>query len=200
MALMTAKERYQLVVNASLPIAVVVTPIVCRALGVLFVLLAVGYIALIRDLQRELYSSREHGSTLLSDIRFKTMDLTSLPIRAHKDIGLTSNQSRGMPVQKKHDDTKLIDDLSVLAEHAGLNISAISLGTARLQRFYRQLPIDIQAHGDFAQLARFVGAVESMNRWVVFEDIDIVREKSERLAMDLHALSYTQFPESDGLQ
>ena len=102
-------------------------------------------------------------------------------------------------MQGKHDDTTLIDDLSVLAEYAGLDISAISLGTARLQRFYRQLPIDIQAHGDYAQLARFVGAVESMNRWVVFEDIDIVREKSERLALGLHALSYTQSPESDGL-
>jgi len=199
MASTRAKERNQLVANVSLPIAAVVTPVVCRALGVLFVLLAVGYIALIGDLQSELYSSRELGGTLLADIRVKTMDLTSLPIRAHQDVGLTSIQSRGMPVQKKHDDTTLIDDLSVLAEHAGLDISAISLGTARLQRFYRQLPVDIQAHGDFAQLARFVGAVESMNRWVVFKDIDIVRDKSERLALDLHALSYTQSPESDGL-
>ena len=199
MASTRAKERYQLVANVSLAIAAAVTPVVCRALAVLFVLLAVGYIALIGDLQSELYSSREHGGTLLADIRVKTMDLTSLPIRAHQDVALTSIQSRGMPVQKKHDDTTLIDDLSVLAEHAGLDISAISLGTARLQRFYRQLPVDIQAHGDFAQLARFVGAVESMNRWVVFKDIDIVRDKSERLALDLHALSYTQSPETDGL-
>ena len=199
MALTKAKERYQLVANVSLPIAVVVTPVVCRALVVLFVLLAVGYIVLIGDFQSELYSSREHGGTLLAAMRLKTMDLTSLPIRAHKDVGLTSIQSRGMAVQKKHDDMTLIGDLSVLAEHAGLDISAISMGTARLQRFYRQLPVDIQAHGDFAQLARFVGAVESMNRWVVFKDIDIVRDKSARLALDLHELSYTQSPESDGL-
>jgi hypothetical protein len=38
-----------------------------------------------------------------------------------------------------------------------------------------------------------------MNRWVVFKDIDIVREKFERLVLDLHALSYTQYPERDGL-
>ena len=199
MALTRVKERYQIVANAVLTIAVVITPVVCRALGVLFILLAAGYIALIQDLQSELYLSREHGGTLLANIRLKTMDLTSLPIRAHKDIGLTSIQSRGVPVQKKHDDTTLINDLSVLAEDAGLDISVISLGTARLQRLYRQLPIDIQAHGDYAQLARFVGAVESMNRWVVFEDIDIVREKSERLALGLHALSYTQSLESDSL-
>lgn len=68
----------------------------------------------------------------------KTMDLTSLPIRAHKDIGLTSIQSRGMPVQNKYNDTVLIHDLWVLAEHAVLNISAVSLGTARLQRFCRR--------------------------------------------------------------
>ena len=60
MASTRAKERYQLVANVSLPIAAAVTPVVCRALGVLFVLLAVGYIALIGDLQSELYSSREH--------------------------------------------------------------------------------------------------------------------------------------------
>lgn len=50
MASTRAKERNQLVANVSLPIAAVVTPVVCRALGVLFVLLAVGYIALIGDL------------------------------------------------------------------------------------------------------------------------------------------------------
>ena len=101
MALTRVKERYQIVANAVLTIAVVITPVVCRALGVLFILLAVGYIALIQDLQSELYLSREHGGTLLANIRLKTMDLTSLPIRAHKDIGLTSIQSRGVPVQKK---------------------------------------------------------------------------------------------------
>lgn len=50
MAIMDVKERYQLVASASLPSAVAVMPVVYRALAVLFVLLAVGYIALIRDL------------------------------------------------------------------------------------------------------------------------------------------------------
>ena len=71
MAIMDAKERYQLVASASLPSAVAVMPVVYRALAVLFVLLAVGYIALIQDLQSELYLSREHGGTLLVDTRLK---------------------------------------------------------------------------------------------------------------------------------
>ena len=71
MAIMDAKERYQLVASASLPSAVAVMPVVYRALAVLFVLLAVGYIALIQDLQSELYLSREHGGTLPVDTRLK---------------------------------------------------------------------------------------------------------------------------------
>ena len=71
MGLTRVKERYQLVVKASLTIAVVITPVICRALGALFILLAVGYIALIQDLQSELYLSQEHAGTLLADIRLK---------------------------------------------------------------------------------------------------------------------------------
>ena len=41
MGLTRVKERYQLVAKASLTIAVVITPVICRALGALFILLAV---------------------------------------------------------------------------------------------------------------------------------------------------------------
>ncbi len=84
----------------------------------------------------------------------------------------------------------LVDDVTSTGEGSGLELSSFELPDEQVQEFYIEIPIDLQAIGDFHDFGTFVSGVASLDRIVTLHDFTITSRADTFLDMSILARTY----------
>ena len=90
----------------------------------------------------------------------------------------------------------LLKDISEAGLEQGLVFERFKPARPEQKNFYVQLPIEIEASGDYHQLASFISSIANFNRVVTLGDLDITRKTSTNetdinIPLDFSANLYT---------
>ena len=85
----------------------------------------------------------------------------------------------------------LLDDISFIGSHNGLQFKSINWGIKKQNTLSEEVPISIKVIGTYAQLGQFSADIAALPRIVVLEDLRIKPvSKSELLVLDVVAKTY----------
>ncbi|ABI58097.1 type 4a pilus biogenesis protein PilO [Alkalilimnicola ehrlichii MLHE-1] len=85
----------------------------------------------------------------------------------------------------------LVEDISLQASGAGLEIASYNTRSPTQREFYAELPVDMRVIGTYEQLGQFVSGVANMDRIVTLHNLTIEpRDGSDRLGMNMTARTY----------
>ncbi len=71
----------------------------------------------------------------------------------------------------------ILSDINQAGLERGLNFEFIKPGSERVQRFYVEIPIQIQMDGDYHDMGKFASDVAQMTRIATLRDLHITRSK-----------------------
>ena len=84
----------------------------------------------------------------------------------------------------------LVDDVTSTGLGSGLEFSNFELPEEQVQEFYIEIPIDLNAVGDFHDFGTFVSGVASLDRIVTLHDFSISARNDAFLDMSILARTY----------
>ncbi len=85
----------------------------------------------------------------------------------------------------------LVEDISLQASEAGLEISSYNTRSPSQREFYAELPVDMRVIGTYQQIGEFVSGVANMDRIVTLHNLTIEpRDGGSQLAMNMTARTY----------
>ena len=84
----------------------------------------------------------------------------------------------------------LLEDITDIGRAAGLDIDVIALAAERKEKFYIELPINIQVVGTYHQMGQFVSGVAAIKRIVTLHDYSITETDNGLLSMSITAKTY----------
>lgn len=92
----------------------------------------------------------------------------------------------------------LVEDISLQASEAGLEIASYNTRSPSQREFYAELPVDMRVIGTYQQLGEFVSGVANMDRIVTLHNLTIEpRDGSDRLGMNMTARTYWYLDSED---
>lgn len=101
----------------------------------------------------------------------------------------------------------LLTDISVAGLEQGLEFQRFKPSRPEQKNFYVQMPIDIEASGNYHQLAEFISLIANFKRVVTVGDLEISRSKQtkeddgESVPLNFKAKLYTyHFSENENLE
>jgi len=92
----------------------------------------------------------------------------------------------------------LVDDVTSTGEGSGLELSNFELPEEQVQEFYIEIPINLNAVGDFHDFGTFVSSVASLDRIVTLHDFSISTRQDTFLDMNILARTYRYKDVEDG--
>ncbi len=92
----------------------------------------------------------------------------------------------------------LVDDVTSTGEGSGLALSNFELPEEQVQEFYIEIPINLNAVGDFHDFGTFVSSVASLDRIVTLHDFSISTRQDTFLDMNILARTYRYKGVEDG--
>ena len=84
----------------------------------------------------------------------------------------------------------LLEDISDIGRAAGLQIEQIALAGERKEKFYIELPINIEVKGTYHQMGQFVSGVAAIERIVTLHDYTLKPTNDGMLEMLISAKTY----------
>lgn len=84
----------------------------------------------------------------------------------------------------------LVDDVTSTGEGSGLEFDNFALPEEQVQEFYIEIPINLNAVGDFHDFGTFVSGVASLDRIVTLHDFSISTRDDTFLDMNILARTY----------
>lgn len=94
----------------------------------------------------------------------------------------------------------LVDDVTSTGEGSGLEFDSFELPEEQVQEFYIEIPINLNAVGDFHDFGTFVSGVASLDRIVTLHDFAIATRNDTFLDMSILARTYRYKEVDDGAQ
>ncbi|MDT9675482.1 type 4a pilus biogenesis protein PilO [Pseudomonas sp. JV414] len=156
--------------------------------------LALGYIFLISDLQNHLELRHEEESTLREQFATKAHMAANLELYTQQMKEMEN--SFGMLLRQLPSDTEvpgLLEDITRTGLGSGLEFEEIKLLPEVTQQFYIELPIRITVTGAYHDLATFVSGVAGLPRIVTLHDFDLAPANPDggpKLRMSILAKTY----------
>lgn len=146
----------------------------------------------VQPVQEQLAKAEQAEISLKQDFERKAFSVANL-IEYKAQMSEMEN-SFGALLKQLPRDTEvpgLIDDISLAAIDAGLELKLIAPGKYSKTEFYTELPIQVEVEGGYHELAGFVSAVASLPRIVTLHDYSISKpQKGSRLKMKILAKTY----------
>jgi len=160
---------------------------------VILVIVAAGYYFLIKDRHAQVENLKSKEFSLKEEYRQKAFQVASLDAlrKQMADVeGRFAELLRQLPTEKEV--PGLLEDISEIGESAGLRFELIELQPERREQFYVELPIKIQAQGNYHQMAEFVSGVAAIKRIVTLHDFTLtpMNDDTGSLSMEISAKTY----------
>jgi len=169
-------------------------PLLVRIVVVALLCAAIAYGTWSQDIKlqlEELAKAEQKEITLKETFEIKQKKAANL--NALKEQLAEMKQSFGDMIRQLPDQTEvagLIVDISQTGLAAGLEFELFKPGAERPTEFYSELPISIRVIGGYHQLGEFVSGIAALPRIVTTHNVNIVRQKGNKLVMDATAKTY----------
>lgn len=163
--------------------------IICYLLVFGVVIAGGGYFH-ISDAEKRLNNEVSAESGLKLQLQVKAGQVANLDAlrKQMTDVkGRFSELLRQLPTEKEV--PGLLEDISDIGRSSGLDIQVIQLAAEQKNKFYIELPIDIQVTGTYHQLGQFVSGVAALSRIVTLHDYKIT-PGDNLLSMNISAKTY----------
>ncbi|WP_263082088.1 type 4a pilus biogenesis protein PilO [Endozoicomonas sp. Mp262] len=156
------------------------------------VVIALGYQFHLTDL-RSTYERNCSREEELKD-QFKVKAFQAGNLEAYKKQLAEMTKQFGELVRQLPEDTEvpgLLDDITLTARGAGLQVEYIKLQTEQVNEFYIELPIKILVKGSYHDFGNFVSGTAALPRIVTLHDLSIKPDgNADKLAMEIIAKTY----------
>jgi type IV pilus assembly protein PilO len=119
---------------------------------------------------------------------FQVANLTALRKQMEDVEGKFSELLGQLPTDKEV--PGLLEDISDIGRAAGLQIEQIALAGERKEKFYIELPINIEVEGTYHQMGQFVSGVAAIKRIVTLHDYTLKPTDDGLLKMGISAKTY----------
>jgi type IV pilus assembly protein PilO len=136
-----------------------------------------------KEIQKEAQLKQEYERK-----SFQVANLAALRKQMEDVEGKFSELLGQLPTQKEV--PGLLEDISDIGKAAGLQIEIIALEAERKDKFYIELPINIEVKGVYHQLGQFVSGVAAIERIVTLHDYKIEPTEDGQLRMVISAKTY----------
>lgn len=167
------------------PVKVIITLIIIVAC------LAGGYFFHIQNLQTELQNvASEEGSLR---IEFEQKAFLAANLEEYRAQTVQMEESFTELLRQLPSVTEvpgLVDDVTQTGLGSGLEFSNLDLPEEEIQEFYIEIPINLDAIGDFHDFGTFVSGVASLDRIVTLHDFSISARADSFLDMSIVARTY----------
>jgi type IV pilus assembly protein PilO len=169
-------------------------PLLVRIVVIALLCAAIAYGTWSQDIKlqlEELAKAEQKEITLKETFEIKQKKAANL--NALKEQLAEMKQSFGDMIRQLPDQTEvagLIVDISQTGLAAGLEFELFKPGAERPAEFYSELPISIRVIGGYHQLGEFVSGIAALPRIVTTHNVNIVRQKGNKLVMDATAKTY----------
>ncbi|MCK5819291.1 MAG: type 4a pilus biogenesis protein PilO [Psychromonas sp.] len=90
----------------------------------------------------------------------------------------------------KKEVAKLLDDISFVGEHHGLQFKAINWGIPKDAGMTIEVPISLKVVGSYAKLGAFADDIAALPRIVILDDMRLTKDISSELVLNVIAKTY----------
>ncbi|CAH9014428.1 type 4a pilus biogenesis protein PilO [Candidatus Nitrosacidococcus sp. I8] len=176
-------------------------PITTKIIFILLACLLVaagGYFLFTQDQLQQLKNLENQEQQLKTS--FQTRQLQASKLSSYKErIGDLETSFNEMLHQlpDKAEISNLLTDISQAGKASGLEFEFFRPGQEKIERFYAELPIQIQVLGHYHQLGEFISKVAALPRIVTFHDFSIKRGKTDVLVMTATAKTYRYLDDTE---
>jgi len=169
-------------------------PVGIKVIAYLLVLAAVIYAGI------HFYVSEKHTS-LEREIKKETQFKQEFEQKSFQVANLAALRKQMADVEEKFSELLrqlptekevpgLLEDITDIGRAAGLQIGVIELKGERKEKFYIELPINIEVKGTYHQMGQFVSGVAAIKRIVTLHDYTIKPSDDGMLEMNISAKTY----------
>jgi type IV pilus assembly protein PilO len=137
-------------------------------------------------LQREVTKEASLKSTYKAKA-FQVANLDALRKQMADVEGKFAELLKQLPTEKEV--PGLLDDITSLGKDSGLDIGSIALAAEFKNKFYIELPININVQGSYHQLGQFVSGIAALSRIVTLHNYTI-RPLAGGVSMQISAKTY----------
>ncbi|WP_372740556.1 type 4a pilus biogenesis protein PilO [Neptunomonas sp.] len=141
------------------------------------------HVQLEREIQKESQLKQEFEKK-----SFQVANLAALRKQMEDVEGKFSELLGQLPTDKEV--PGLLEDISDIGRAAGLQIEQIALAGERKDKFYIELPINIEVKGTYHQMGQFVSGVAAIERIVTLHDYTLKPTNDGTLEMLISAKTY----------
>ena len=150
-----------------------------------------GYFLKVKDIHQHqsIYAQKE--TILLGEYQRKAVKASELNNYRQQMIEL--RQIFGTLIEQFPKDGEvpgLLEDITDIADDSGLIIKSIALQPERVNKFYIEIPINIDVTGNYHDFGSFVSGVAALPRLVTLHDYSITQTNSNSLNLVVEAKSY----------
>jgi type IV pilus assembly protein PilO len=139
------------------------------------------------QLEREVQKEAQYKQDFESK-SFQVANLAALRKQMEDVEGTFSELLGQLPTNKEV--PGLLEDISDIGRAAGLQIKVINLAGERKEKFYIELPINIEVKGTYHQMGQFVSGVAAIKRIVTLHDYTLKPTNDGMLEMVISAKTY----------
>ena len=153
--------------------------------------LAAGYFFHIQNLQNSLQSVTAEESQLR--IEFEQKAFLAANLEEYRAQTVEMEESFTELLRQLPSETEvpgLVDDVTNTGEGSGLEFANFELPEEQVQEFYIEIPINLNAVGDYHDFGTFVSGVASLDRIVTLHDFTINSRDDSFLDMSILARTY----------
>jgi type IV pilus assembly protein PilO len=153
--------------------------------------LAAGYFFHIQNLQASLQTVTGEESQLR--IEFEQKAFLAANLEEYRAQTVEMEESFTELLRQLPSETEvpgLIDDVTNTGEGSGLEFANFELPEEQVQEFYIEIPINLNAVGDYHDFGTFVSGVASLDRIVTLHDFIITSRDDSFLDMSILARTY----------
>ncbi len=168
------------------------TPVKVVIVFIIFVAcLAAGYFLHVQNLQASLQSVAGEENQLRIEFEQKAFLASNLEeYRAQTEEMEESFTELLRQLPSETEVPGLVDDVTNTGEGSGLEFANFELPEEQVQEFYIEIPINLNAVGDYHDFGTFVSGVASLDRIVTLHDFAITRRDDVFLDMSILARTY----------
>ncbi len=181
-----------------------VWPVAVKVVIVMFLFggcLAAGYFFHVQNLQTSLQGVAGEENQLR--IEFEQKAFLASNLEEYRAQTVEMEESFTELLRQLPSETEvpgLVDDVTNTGEGSGLEFSNFELPEEQVQEFYIEIPINLNAVGDFHDFGTFVSGVASLDRIVTLHDFVITRRDDVFLDMSILARTYRYKEVDEGAQ
>lgn len=175
-----------------------VVPKVIILVGVLLLVLAIGWWVGWRVQSEELEEKRQQEQHLKDEWRTKKAQAVNLDEYQKQLVEI--NRSFGALLKQLPDASEmesLLVDINQAGLGRGLQFDLFQPGAETFQEFYAELPITIRVSGSYHDLGAFTGDIAKLPRIVTLNDIDVTPAKDGGLTMSAVAKTFRYLDEAE---